>query len=72
MRGVYKTLDGSAIDIDITPEARRVYDRIFTLQAERQLRPDTKVSKVQRGSTTLYQTEITPEAAHEKRESVSR
>ncbi|NBW13161.1 MAG: hypothetical protein EBR82_34585, partial [Caulobacteraceae bacterium] len=60
MRGVYKTLDGSAIDIDITPEARRVYDRIFTLQAERQLRPDTKVSKVQRGSTTLYQTEITP------------
>lgn len=36
MRQVYETLTGSAIDIDIPPNIREVFDRIFTLEAERQ------------------------------------
>lgn len=36
MREVYATLTGSPVDIDIPADIRQVFDRIFTLEAERQ------------------------------------
>lgn len=36
LREVYKTLQGSEIDVDIPDNIRRIFDRIFTLEAERQ------------------------------------
>jgi len=34
-QGVYKVVAGSPIDVEITPEIKRVFDRMFELQAER-------------------------------------
>lgn len=52
MREVYQTLQGSEIDIDIPDNIRRVFDRIFTLEAERMKASKTGTTK---GPTVLKQ-----------------
>ena len=54
MREVYATLTGSPVDIDIPADIRQVFDRIFTLEAERQRKAPP---------TTLQQADAAPAPA---------
>lgn len=57
LREVYKTLQGSEIDIEIPDNIRRVFDRIFTLEAERQ-KGATGTVQAKTSARTLQQSNV--------------
>lgn len=57
LREVYKTLQGSEIDIEIPDNIRRIFDRIFTLEAERQ-KGATGTVQAETSARTLQQSNV--------------
>ena len=57
LREVYKTLQGSEIDIEIPDNIRRIFDRIFILEAERQ-KGATGTVQAETSARTLQQSNV--------------